>query len=235
MGCLKLCSWEFILSLLINPKLLASWKLRDLFFSAGLSTIPPNIFLPDNMHSFLLASVTPSTWLWYVSFALSHHVYFLLVAFNLNIIRILFLFAMLLVSLLPALLILLVTITLLSHPSSLSSLPFSFSPEISTYFFPFIAVKTSLFLFFLSEIYLSHVGINFSFIILELVSVPLCMSPSLFWLSKMFINIWRGQHTYMATPGASKKKYRQYPVEYLKYGFIQSTTTHVLGLWEKLF
>ena len=43
-------------------------------------------------------------------------------------------------------------------------------------------------------------------------------------LSKMFINIWRGQHTYMATPGASKKKCRQYSVEYLKYGFIQSPT-----------
>ena len=40
----------------------------------------------------------------------------------------------------------------------------------------------------------------------------------------MFINIWRGQHTYMATPGASKKKCRQYSVEYLKYGFIQSLT-----------
>ena len=43
-------------------------------------------------------------------------------------------------------------------------------------------------------------------------------------LSKMFINIWRGQHTYMATPGASKKKCRQYSVKYLKYGFIQSPT-----------
>ena len=101
-GCLKLCSWEFILSLLINPKLSSSLKLRDLFFSAGLSTIPPDIFVPDNTHSSLLASFTPSTWLWYVSFALSHHVYFLLVAFNLNIIRILFLFAMILVSLLLA-------------------------------------------------------------------------------------------------------------------------------------
>ena len=40
----------------------------------------------------------------------------------------------------------------------------------------------------------------------------------------MFINIWWGQHTYMATPGASKKKRRQYSVEYLKYGFIQSPT-----------
>ena len=40
----------------------------------------------------------------------------------------------------------------------------------------------------------------------------------------MFINIWRGQHTYVATPGASKKKYKQYSVEYLKYGFIQSPT-----------
>ena len=40
----------------------------------------------------------------------------------------------------------------------------------------------------------------------------------------MFINIWWGQHTYMATPGASKKKCRQYSVEYLKYGFIQSPT-----------
>ena len=39
-GCLKLCSWEFILSLLINPKLLALRKLWDLFFSTGLSTIP---------------------------------------------------------------------------------------------------------------------------------------------------------------------------------------------------
>ena len=28
----------------------------------------------------------------------------------------------------------------------------------------------------------------------------------------------------MATPGASKKKWRQYSVEYLKYGFIQSST-----------
>ena len=40
----------------------------------------------------------------------------------------------------------------------------------------------------------------------------------------MFINIWRGQHIYMGTLGASKKKHRQYPVEYLKYGFIQSPT-----------
>ena len=40
----------------------------------------------------------------------------------------------------------------------------------------------------------------------------------------MFINIWWGQHTYMATPGASKKKCRQYSEEYLKYGFIQSLT-----------
>ena len=40
----------------------------------------------------------------------------------------------------------------------------------------------------------------------------------------MFINIWRGQHTYMATPGASKKKCSQYSVEYLKHGFIQSPT-----------
>ena len=40
----------------------------------------------------------------------------------------------------------------------------------------------------------------------------------------MFINIWRGQHTYVATPGASKKKRRYYSVEYLKYGFIQSPT-----------
>ena len=40
----------------------------------------------------------------------------------------------------------------------------------------------------------------------------------------MFIKIWRGQHTYMATPGASKKKCRQYSVKYLKYGFIQSVT-----------
>ena len=40
----------------------------------------------------------------------------------------------------------------------------------------------------------------------------------------MFINIWRAQHTYMVTPGASKKKCRQYSVEYLKYGFIQSPT-----------
>ena len=31
-------------------------------------------------------------------------------------------------------------------------------------------------------------------------------------LSKMFINIWRGQHTYMATPGASKKRCWQYSV-----------------------
>ena len=38
----------------------------------------------------------------------------------------------------------------------------------------------------------------------------------------MFINIWRGQHTYIETPGASKKKFRQYSVDYLKYGFIQS-------------
>ena len=107
-------------------------------------------------------------------------------AFNLNIIGILFLFAMLLVSLLPALLLSsrLKFYLLLSLPSSLSSLPFSFSPEISTYFFPLVAEKTSLFLFFLSEIYLSHVGINFSFIILELLSVPLCVSPSLCWLSK---------------------------------------------------
>ena len=103
LGCLKLCSWGFILSLLIKPKL--SRKPRDLFISAGLSTIPPDIFLPDNTHSFLPASVTPSTWLWYVSLALSHHVYFLLVAFNLNIIGILFLLVMLLVSLLPALLL----------------------------------------------------------------------------------------------------------------------------------
>ena len=96
---------------------------------------------------------------------------------------------MLLVSLLPALLLsnklkFYLLVALLSLPSSFSSLLFSFSPEISTYFFPFVAVKTSLFLFFLSEIYLSHVGINFSFIILELVSVPLCVSLSLFWLSK---------------------------------------------------
>ena len=105
MGCLKLCSWEFILSLSVNPKLLASRKLWDLFILAGLSTIQPDIFLPDNTHSFLLTSVTPSTWLWYVSFVLSHHVYFLLVAFNLNDIGILFLFAMLLISLLPALLL----------------------------------------------------------------------------------------------------------------------------------
>ena len=70
------------------PKLLASRKLWDLFFLAGLSTIPPDIFLLDNTHSFLLTSVTPSTWLWYVSCALSYHVYFLLVAFNLNIIPI---------------------------------------------------------------------------------------------------------------------------------------------------
>ena len=40
----------------------------------------------------------------------------------------------------------------------------------------------------------------------------------------MFINIWRGQYTYIATPGASKKKWRQCSVEYLKYGFIQSPT-----------
>ena len=40
----------------------------------------------------------------------------------------------------------------------------------------------------------------------------------------MFINIWRGQHTYMAILGASKKKCTQYSVEYLKYGFIQSPT-----------
>ena len=136
---------------------------------------------------------------------------------------------MILVSLLPALLLssklkfhLLQSPYFLSLPS-LSPLPFSFSPEISTYFFPFVAVKTSLFLFFLSEIYLSHVGINFSFIILELFSVLYA------WVrvysgsqSKMFINIWWGQHIYMTTPGASKKKCRQYSVEYLKYGFIES-------------
>ena len=40
----------------------------------------------------------------------------------------------------------------------------------------------------------------------------------------MFIDIWRGQHTYMATPGALKKKCRQYFADYLKYGFIQSLT-----------
>ena len=40
----------------------------------------------------------------------------------------------------------------------------------------------------------------------------------------MFINILRGQHTYIATPGASKKKCWQYTVEFLKYGFIQSPT-----------
>ena len=40
----------------------------------------------------------------------------------------------------------------------------------------------------------------------------------------MFINIWRGQHTYMATQEVSKKKCRQYCVEYLKYAFIQSPT-----------
>ena len=156
----------------------------------GLSTIPPDIFLPNNTHSFLLASVTPSTWLWYVSFALSHHVYFILVAFNLNIIRILFLFAMLLVSLLPALLLSSKIKFYLLQSPYFSSLPLfllclSLSPmKFLLYFFPFVAVKTSLFLFFLSEMYLSHVGIDFSFIILELVSVPLRMSPSLFWLSK---------------------------------------------------
>ena len=197
----------------------------------GLSTIPPDIFLPDNTHSFLLASATPSTWLWCVSFALSHHVYFLLVAFNLNIIGIVFLFAMLLVSLLPTLLLssklkfyLLQSPYFPFLPSSLSSLPFSFSPEISTYFFPFVAMKTFCFSFFLSEVYLSHVGINFSFIILELVFLYVWVRVYSGCLSKMFNNIWRGQHTYMATPGASKKKCRQYSVEYLKYGFIQSPT-----------
>ena len=103
-------------------------------------------------------------------------------------------------------------------------MPFSFSPEISTYFFPFVTVKTSLFLFFLSEIYLSHVGIIFSFIILELVFLYAWVQIYSGCLSEMFINIWRGQHTYMATPGASKKKCRQYSVEYLKYWFIQSPT-----------
>ena len=65
----------------------------------------------------------------------------------------LFLFAVLLVSLLPALLLSKLKFYLLQSP-------------------------------FLSEIYLSHVGIHFSFIILELVRIPLCVSPSLFWQSK---------------------------------------------------
>ena len=175
------------------------------------------------MHSFLLASVTPSTWLWYVSFALSHHVYFLLVAFNLNIVRILFLFAMLLVSLLPALLLSSKLKFYLLQSPYFPSLPlFLLCLSLSPLKFLLISSPSSqwkllCFYFFLSEIYLSHVGVNFSFIILELVSVLLCVSPSLFWL-------WRGQHTYMATPGALKKKCRQYSVEYLKYGFIQSPT-----------
>ena len=191
MGYLQLCSWEFILSLLINPKLSASRKLRDLFFSAGLSTIPPDIFLPDNTQSFLLALVTPSTWLWYVSFALSHHVYFLLVAFNLNIIGILFLFVMLLVSLLPALLLssklkfyFLQSPYFPSLPLFLLCLSLS-PPEFLLISSPSSQWKLLCFsFFFLSEIYLSHVGINFSFIIFELVSVPLCVSLSLFRLSK---------------------------------------------------
>ena len=54
----------------------------------------------------------------------------------------------------------------------------------------------------------------------------------------MFINIWRGQHPYMTTPGAPKKKSRQYSVEYLKYGFIQSPTNPQQPMslvWEKNF
>ena len=41
----------------------------------------------------------------------------------------------------------------------------------------------------------------------------------------MLINIWRGQHTYMTTPGASKKKCRQYSVEYLIYTITDQSTT----------
>ena len=161
----------------------ASRKLRYVLFSAGLSTIPPEIFLPDNTHSFLLASVTPSTWLWYVSFALSHHVYFLLVAFNLNIIGILFLFAMLLVSLLPVSSKL--KFYLLQSPYFPSLPLFILCLSLSPLKFLLISSPSSqwkLLYFYLS--FRNLVGINFSFIILELVSVPLCVSPSLFWLSK---------------------------------------------------
>ena len=91
-----------ILSLLINPKLSTSRKLRNILLGETFNHSARHF--SSRQHAFF-PSVTPSTWLWYVSFALSHHVYFLLVAFNLDIIGILFLFAMLLVSLSPALLL----------------------------------------------------------------------------------------------------------------------------------
>ena len=104
-GLLKVCSWEFILSLLINPKLLASRKLRDLFFSAGLSNHSARHF-SSRYHAFFPSRFShPFNMILVCFICLMSPVYFLLVAFNLNIIGILFLFAMLLVSLLLSLLL----------------------------------------------------------------------------------------------------------------------------------